>query len=115
MEARWLLNVASMTLGSYPDGVPRQFLIPPTAFRSDYPLPRFDNVAKEVGLDIYALSVGAVLDDFDNDGRLDLMVSRNAYRCGSAESGTVPMNPLFASGDGSADAAGCPRDQRDLP
>ena len=75
IEARWLLNVASMTLGSYPDGVPRPLLIPPTAFRSDYPLPRFDNVAKEVGLDIYALSGGAVLDDFDNDGRLDLMVS----------------------------------------
>src|SRR5262249_7322852 len=69
IEARWLLNVASMTLGSSPDGVPRQLLIPPTAFRSDYPLPRFDNVAREVGLDIYALSGGAVLDDFDNDGR----------------------------------------------
>ena len=75
LEARWLLNVAHMTLGTYPDGVPKRFLIRPAAFESDYPLPRFDNVAPRVGLDVYGLSGGAVLDDLDGDGRLDLMLS----------------------------------------
>jgi hypothetical protein len=75
LRARWLLNVAHMTLGRYPEGVAPRFLIPPAAFASHYPLPRFDNVAREAGLDIYGLSGGAVLDDFDDDGRLDLVVS----------------------------------------
>jgi FG-GAP-like repeat/ASPIC and UnbV len=75
LRARWLLNVAHMTLGSYPDGVPERQRIPPAVFAPDYPLPRFDNVAKDMGLEIFGISGGAVLDDFDNDGRLDLMVS----------------------------------------
>ena len=35
MTARWLLNIAYMVLGEYPDSVPPQWLIPPTAFTSD--------------------------------------------------------------------------------
>jgi hypothetical protein len=75
LMARWLLNVAHMTLGSYPDGVDERYLIPPAAFESEYPLKRFDNVASEAGLDHYGLAGGVVLDDFDNDGRLDLVIS----------------------------------------
>lgn len=75
LTARWLLNVAAMTLGSYPAAVPPRHLIPPSVFASDYPLPRFDNVAKEVGLDLYGRAGGAILDDFDNDGSLDLVIS----------------------------------------
>jgi hypothetical protein len=75
LEARWLLNVAYMTLGDYPGRVPRSRLIPPSVFASDHPLPRFENVARRVGVDVYALSGGAVLDDYDGDGRLDLVLS----------------------------------------
>ena len=75
LRARWLLNIAHMTLGSYPDGVRARFLIPPSAFAAAYPLPAFDNVAGAVGLDIYGVSGGAVLEDLDGDGRLDVMVS----------------------------------------
>jgi hypothetical protein len=75
LEARWLLNVAHMTLGSYPDGVPKPFLIPPSALASEYPLPTFPNVAKEAGVDVYGLAGGAALDDFDGDGDLDLLIS----------------------------------------
>ena len=75
LQARWLLNVAHMTLGSYPAGVFKRDLIPPGVFASEYPLPAFENVAKQVGVDVYGLAGGAILDDFDNDGRLDLMVS----------------------------------------
>src|SRR4030095_14283119 len=49
LRARWLLNIASMTLGKYPDGVPERFLIPPSTFASDYPLARFDNVGAQGG------------------------------------------------------------------
>jgi hypothetical protein len=75
LRARWLLNIAHMTLGSHPDGVPKPQVIPPNVFASEYPLPRFPNVAREVGLSLLALAGGAVLEDFDDDGRLDLMVS----------------------------------------
>jgi hypothetical protein len=79
LQARWLLNVAHMTLGSYPDGVPERDLIPPRVFAAEHPLPAFENVAKQVGVDVYGLAGGAVLDDFDNDGRLDLMVSHSGF------------------------------------
>jgi len=75
LRARWLLNIASMTLGQYPDRVPRAALVPPAAFASEHALPRFPNVAGDVGLDVHGLSGGAVLEDFDRDGRLDLLLS----------------------------------------
>src|SRR5262249_58976573 len=34
LEAKWLLNLASMTLGRYPDGVPEAHRIPPRALES---------------------------------------------------------------------------------
>jgi hypothetical protein len=79
LQARWLLNIAHMTLGSYPDGVPKRDIIPPNVFASEYPLPAFENVARQVGVDVYGLAGGAILDDFDNDGRLDLMVSHSGF------------------------------------
>jgi FG-GAP-like repeat/ASPIC and UnbV len=75
LRARWLLNIAHMTLGSYPDGVAPRFLIPPSAFAAAHPLPAFENVAGAVGLDIYGVSGGALLEDLDEDGRLDVMVT----------------------------------------
>jgi hypothetical protein len=73
--ARWLLNIAYMTLGKYPDGVPADYLINPKAFASEYDMPRFVDVADRVGLDVNGLAGGVVVDDFDNDGFLDVMVS----------------------------------------
>jgi hypothetical protein len=79
LQARWLLNVAHMTLGSYPEGVSPRDLIPPATFAPEYALPAFENVARHVGVDVYGLAGGAVLDDFDDDGRLDLMVSHSGF------------------------------------
>ncbi len=75
LGARWLLNIAYMTIGAHPDGVPAAYRISPKAFESDEPFPRFINIAPRVGLDTFSLSGGAVADDFDNDGYLDLVVS----------------------------------------
>jgi len=74
-DAGWLLNIAYMTLGEYPDRVPPQWLIDPQVFASDYDIKHFPDVAGQLGLDVDDLSGGVVLDDFDNDGLLDLMVS----------------------------------------
>ena len=75
MDTRWLLNIAHMTLGEYPNGVPRKYLIPETAFESSVPFPKFVNISAEVGLDTFSLSGGVACDDIDNDGYLDLIVS----------------------------------------
>ena len=75
LSARWLLNIAHMTLGQYPDEVPSSHLIPPDAFEAPAAFSRFVNIAPALGLDTFSLSGGAVADDFDRDGYLDLMVS----------------------------------------
>jgi hypothetical protein len=80
LNARWLLNVAYMTVGEYPAKVPPQWLIPPKAFVSDCGFPRFANVAANVGLAQDGLAGGVVTDDFDNDGDIDLMVSEWGLR-----------------------------------
>jgi tetratricopeptide (TPR) repeat protein len=69
----WLLNVAYMTLGEYPDGVPPQYLIPLAPFRSEFDVGRFRDIAPQLGVDRLSMSGGAIMDDFDNDGLLDLV------------------------------------------
>jgi len=73
--AIWLYNIAFMTLGEYPAQVPEQWRIPPEVFNSDYDIKRFPDVAGQLGLDVDDQSGGVIMDDFDNDGLLDLMVS----------------------------------------
>ena len=75
LRARWMLNIAYMTLGEYPDKVPPRWLLDPKLFASDYDIKRFPDVAPDLGLDVDDLAGGLVLEDFDNDGFLDIMVS----------------------------------------
>jgi hypothetical protein len=75
VASRWLLNLAYMTLGGYPDDVPGEWLIPPERFASDHDVGRFPNVASRLGVDMVGLSGGAIMEDFDGDGLLDLMAS----------------------------------------
>ena len=75
LAARWLLNLAFMTLGEYPRALPDAYLIPPETFASDYDIGRFDDVAPSLGLDVVGLSGGGIMEDFDNDGHLDIMAS----------------------------------------
>jgi tetratricopeptide (TPR) repeat protein len=74
-EVRWLLNVAHMFAGSYPRDVPRVQLIAPEAIASVQDVGRFPDVASEAGLVSFASSGGLIVDDFDNDGRLDVATS----------------------------------------
>lgn len=73
--ARWLINIAYMTLGHYPDQVPAEWLIDPKAFASEYDIKRFPDVAAGAGLDAYGISGGCIIDDFDGDGLLDIVRS----------------------------------------
>ena len=75
LAARWMLNIAYMTLGEYPGGVPAGQLLGPELFASDYDIGRFRDVAPALGLDVVGLSGGAVMEDFDRDGHLDIMAS----------------------------------------
>jgi hypothetical protein len=70
----WLLNIAYMTLGEYPEKVPKKYLIPIKLFRSKIDVGRFENVAPLVGLTARGpnLAGGSVFDDFTGDGLPDL-------------------------------------------
>ncbi|MBL9139158.1 MAG: CRTAC1 family protein [Verrucomicrobiales bacterium] len=78
LRARWLLNIAHMALGTYPADVPTEWLIPPTAFVSEADFPRLPDVAGEAGVDVDDIAGGVVVEDFDGDGWLDLMVSSSS-------------------------------------
>ena len=75
LTSRWLLNVAYMTLGEHPEKVPKRWLIPPEKFASEGAFPRFVNVAPSLDLGPPALAGGVVMDDFNGDGRPDLLIS----------------------------------------
>jgi hypothetical protein len=75
LKGVWLLNLAYMTLGEYPDKVPPQWLVPPRVFESDYDLKRFVDVSSGADLDLHGWAGGCVVEDFDDDGFLDVMVS----------------------------------------
>lgn len=75
LTGRWLYNIAGMTLGEYPDKIPVQWQIPPRVFQSDADIGRFTDVGPNVGLDVTELSGGSLTDDFDGDGRLDVITS----------------------------------------
>ena len=86
LATRWLLNLAHMTLGEYPHKVPEAFLIPnigESTFPSDAVADasafseqgRWKNVASDSGVATFSLAGGAIADDFDNDGDIDLAVS----------------------------------------
>jgi hypothetical protein len=75
LKAVWLLNLAHMTIGDYPDGVPERVRIPTSVFASPEPFPTFPNVAPDLGIDTWSLSGGAALDDFDGDGDFDLLTT----------------------------------------
>ncbi len=72
---RWLLNIAHMAAGSYPSGLSPELLIPLSIIESIQEAPRFRNIAPTLGLDAFNLAGGAVMDDFDNDGFLDVITS----------------------------------------
>jgi len=74
-ESRWLLNIAYMTLGEYPKGVPKEFLIPGLDADTAFKVKPFTDMAADLGLNINGRAGGVIVDDFNNDGYLDIVTS----------------------------------------
>ncbi|HSD07680.1 FG-GAP-like repeat-containing protein [Flavobacterium sp.] len=75
-ESKWLLNIAYMTLGGYPEDVPKQWLVPNlNKNNSDYTIKPFVDVAANVGITSRNMSGGVIVDDFNNDNYLDIITS----------------------------------------
>ncbi len=84
-QAIWLLNLAHMTLGQHPDGVPKnwrlnfseeatdEFFSGPASSPQEFPV--FKNVAEQRGVDTFSHAGGSIADDFDGDGLIDLVIS----------------------------------------
>jgi tetratricopeptide (TPR) repeat protein len=77
LEAKWLLNIAYMTLGEYPLKVPAAFLIKGLdEDTSSYKLKPFADVAGALKISTSRnMSGGTIIDDFNNDGYLDIVTS----------------------------------------
>jgi hypothetical protein len=76
LGTQWLLNLAYMTLGEYPDGVPERWRISPRVFEEEESgIRRFRDVAPAAGVDAVGLAGGSAVEDFDGDGLLDIVVS----------------------------------------
>jgi FG-GAP-like repeat len=76
LEVRWLLNLAHMTLGEYPEQVDSRFRLDLSRFfRSDFDIGRFRDVGHLVGVNRLNQAGGAIMEDFDNDGLLDIAVT----------------------------------------
>lgn len=75
-ESRWLLNIAYMTIGGYPGNVPKQWLIPNlNKDNSGYSIKPFLDVASNAGIKNRNMSGGVIVDDFNNDNYLDIVIS----------------------------------------
>jgi hypothetical protein len=76
LEVRWLLNLAHMTLGEYPDGVQPEFRLDLARFfNSEFDIGKFRDIGHLVGVNRFNQGGGAIMDDFDNDGLLDIAVT----------------------------------------
>ena len=93
IQVRWLLNVAHMTIGEHPDKVDSMHLIRIDPWvRSEFDLGRFRDVGELVGINRFNESGAALVDDFDNDGLLDVL-----FTCWNA---AVPLVLYRNKGDG---------------
>lgn len=81
LEVRWLLNLAYMAAGGYPERVPARFLIPPSAFQSVENVGRFIDAAPAAGLINFEAAGGLLVEDFRNTGWFDIVTS-TADKCG---------------------------------
>jgi hypothetical protein len=73
--SEWLLNIAYLAVGEYPNGVPHQWLIPGLNKKRDASFPQFHNIAHQLGVDINGLSGGLSIEDFNHDGFLDIFTT----------------------------------------
>ena len=92
IKVKWVLNIAQMTLGGYPQSVSQPHRIETTP-ASSATFPRFTNVSGDRGVNHLSLSGGVIADDFDGDGFLDIVAS--------SWNSAAPLQYFRNRGDGS--------------
>lgn len=92
IESRWLLNIAYMAIGEYPQSVPPEFLIKDLDQDTGEKVKPFEDIAMHTPLYINNLSGGNIVEDFNNDGHLDVVISSISLE--------EPMVFLKNNGDG---------------
>ncbi len=76
LESRWLINLAYMTIGVPPQDVPKNYFIDFNSNKdSTAHIKPFKDVSIPTGLNTDNLAGGAIVEDFNNDGYLDLITS----------------------------------------
>jgi hypothetical protein len=80
VQIRFLLNVVRQISGDYPREVPESLRFLPGTFAPEVEMVRWKDRAPELGLATMDLAGGAVMDDFDGDGFLDL-ISTSSHPC----------------------------------
>jgi hypothetical protein len=94
IELKWFLNAAYMATGGYPARVPPKHLIATSDFASPEDVGRFVDVAPQAGVNSFSSAGGVVVDDFDNDGQLEILTS-NFDSCGRMQLFHRKANGLF--------------------
>ncbi|MEO9967268.1 MAG: CRTAC1 family protein [Reichenbachiella sp.] len=95
LQSRWFLNLCYQAIGAYPNQVPPEYLIPPEVFDSDVEFPAFPNISMETGVAVNNHAGGASVEDFNNDGLLDIFTT--SYSLGE------PSNLFINNGQGTFD------------
>ena len=72
---KWLLNIAHMTIGEYPHGVPKDYFVNYISNNEKVNFPAFKEIASQIGIDVNGLSGGVCLEDFNNDGMIDIFTT----------------------------------------
>jgi FG-GAP-like repeat/ASPIC and UnbV len=76
LEVRWLLNLAHMTLGEHPGKVDPKYVISLDRFtQSEFDIGKFRDIGHLLGVNRFNQAGGSIMDDFDNDGLLDIAVT----------------------------------------
>jgi hypothetical protein len=92
ITAMWLLNIACMALDEFPEGVPPHYRMSSPDNEAQIDIGRFVDVGSRAGIDAFDHAGGAIVDDFDGDGLLDVVSSCSAVR--------GPMKAFRNRGDG---------------
>ena len=76
LDMRWLPNLAYMTLGKYSRKVDPKYLISLGHYlKSEFDIGKFRDIGETAGINRFNQAGGAVMEDFDGDGLLDLTVT----------------------------------------
>ncbi|MEI6412094.1 MAG: VCBS repeat-containing protein, partial [Bacteroidota bacterium] len=75
LDVQWLLNIAYMTIGEYPGNVPAKWLVPNLDKSGPVTVKSFTDMAEDLGIAVNNRGGGAIVEDFTNDGYLDIITS----------------------------------------